>query len=496
MILRSNVAPADKQVKSANAPRRTKKSDGGYEVGGYKCTDLGNAERFYRANCDNAKHCATWKKWLIWDGKRWKVDDEKQAVVLAAKVARSLWDDMPKLRNRPYHERMDFLRFCQQSESASKINAQLSLAAGKCPITHLELDKDPWLLNCPNGVVDLRIGELRNHDPGDYITKLCPTRFDPLATCPHWEAFIYSVFRKNEEMVTFMQRYLGWCLSGDVSEDLLAVFWGAGSNGKSTLIETVLAVMGGEYASPGSEELVREKKGDSHPTHVADLFGRRFCPIVETPEDMRMDVAKVKRLTGRDKLKARRMREDLWDFTPSHKIVLCTNYKPQVVDMSHALWRRLCLVEFPQRFWDSDKGETGEPDLRVNKELANKLVQEREGILAWMVRGCVARRKYGLALPKSVLAATAGYRDSEDVIGRFINECCVIAPTAKVKFSQFQAAFRKWCQDEGVDQQPSTRSIGSYLGKSYRSRKQSCTYYDGIGLLADESELGTEYSDA
>jgi putative DNA primase/helicase len=282
------------------------------------------------------------------------------------------------------------LTWALKSEAAPRLNAMVELARSEpgIPVLPEQLDKNPWLFNCPNGTLELDTGRLREHRREDYITKLCPTPYDPRATCPTWERLLESVFPSDDgapdrELITFVQRLLGRCLSGDVSEQILAIFWGVGANGKTTLLNGVLETVGTDYTMKAAPNLLMSSKSERHPTERADLFGMRLVVVSETPEDRHLNEAFVKDLTGRERIRARRMREDFWEFDPTHKVILQTNHRPVIRGTDEGIWRRLRLVPFEVRFWDPDEPRAGkdvDPRLMQDKRLPDKLRAEYPGI--------------------------------------------------------------------------------------------------------------------
>jgi putative DNA primase/helicase len=379
--------------------------------------------------------------------------------------------------------------WCLKSEDARKINAMLDLARSEPGVSVLpgDLDRDPWLLNCNNGTLDLRTGELRPHSRDDLLTKLCPTDYLPDAPAPLWGGTLARIFEGNEAIVGYLQRLAGYALTGDVREAVLPIHWGCGSNGKSLLFEVLLYVLGGDYACAGAKELLlSDRFGERHPTHLADLFGRRLVLLSELPEGGRLNEAMAKQLTGRDRIKARRMREDYWQFDPTHKIWVATNHKPKVGGTDHAIWRRLRLIPYHTRFWDADRGESGPPELRADKALPAKLRAEAPGILAWAVRGCLDWQKNGLQEPRDVLMATGQYRDEQDVVAAFLLECCCQGQEHSERSSALYAAYQRWFKDSGEGgEQLSHRRFGEELAsRDFRKRVSNGTWYDGLCLLS------------
>jgi putative DNA primase/helicase len=333
------------------------------------------------------------------------------------------------------------LAWALKSEGAPRINAMLDLARSEpgIPILPNEFDRDPWLLNCWNGTLDLRTGQLREHRREDYITKLCPTEYDPSAEAPLFRQFLSDVFRGDEDLIDFVQRFFGYCLTGDVREQVLPIFWGGGSNGKSTLVNAVMHTLGGDYAIKANRDLFMAHKQDNHPAQMARLSGKRLVVCVETAEGGRLDETLVKELTGGDPIPARRMREDWWEFLPTHKPILVTNHKPEVRGTDHALWRRLRLVPFEAVF------EGG----RKDKTILERLKSEAKGILRLMVDGCTAWQRDGLGEPEAVMESTQEYRDEHDRLAFFLAERCVIDPKCRERKSALYADYQAWCKANG-----------------------------------------------
>jgi putative DNA primase/helicase len=402
-------------------------------------------------------------------------------------------DSRKKRLQRAQH----LLNWALECESARRINAMLDLARSEpcIPILPEQMDADPWLFNCPNGTVDLRTGALREHRREDYITKLCPTRYDPDARCPAWCRFLEAVFPTDEgvaddELITFMQRLLGRCLTGDVSEQFLPIFWGSGANGKSTLVNTVLGTLGGDYAMKANADLLMTSRGERHPTEVAQLFGMRLVVASETSEGRKLNEALVKDLTGGEPLRARRMREDFWEFPPTHKVILLTNHKPRIVGTDEAIWRRLRLVPFTATFWDpADPGKNAAElpaDQKQDKQLGAKLAAEREGILAWLVRGCMDWQRDGMTLPDKVRAATRDYRAEEDTLARWIAECCVTGDTSyRCRSQVLYGNYRGWCERAGEEVMPQKLFGPALEERGYPKRTSNGVWYLRIALRED-----------
>jgi len=425
----------------------------------FPLTDLGNGERFAAQHGAGVRHSHPWRRWLVWDGRRWKLDDSgatmalaKQTVMRMFREAKALLDTLAAGAEDAVAKRAKALvDWAHKSQDARRLAAMLTLAQSEpgIPVLPDVLDSDSWSFNCMNGTLDLRSGELREHRQEDLITKLAPVRFDAAAKCPTFFATVNAIFGRDDELIQHVHRFLGYCLTAVTSEHLCPVAFGTGSNGKTLLMNTVLAVMGKDYAGVVPPELLMRTHHDQHPTIKADLHGKRLMVAAETGEGAKLNEERLKSLTGGNSVKARRCREDYWEFTPSHKIIVETNHRPRVSGQDHGIWRRLALWPFTTRFWDPEKGETGPTGLQADKGLAAKLAEEAPGILNWLVQGCLDWQRYGLAVPKTVLAATSEYRSAEDRLGAFLAECCTQNQEFRVGVTELFAAFAKWCERNG-----------------------------------------------
>ena len=268
-------------------------------------------------------------------------------------------------------------------------------------------DADPWLLNTPDGVVDLRTGNLRPHSSGDYMTKI--TAVGPGGDCPRFKLFMREIMAGDEEMVAFVQRVLGYCLTGDISEEVIFFLYGTGQNGKGVLTSTIEWIMA-DYCKSAGDEVFTETHNDRHTTEIARLKGARLVLVAEVEEGKRWAEAKLKKMTGGDTLTARFMRQDDFEFKPQFKPLISANHKPQLRSVDVAMRRRMHLILFLV---------TIPPEKRDN-ELKAKLKDEGPGILQWLIEGCLEYQRIGLAPPASVVEATDEYFRDEDSIANWI----------------------------------------------------------------------------
>lgn len=376
-------------------------------------TDRGNARRLVIAHGHDLRYCAAWGQWFVWDGRRWGRDLTQEVERRAKDAALRIYTEAATAEAES--ERKDLASWARKSESAARLRDMVRLAQSEPEIAMApdSLDADPWLLNVRNGTLDLRSGDLRPHNPNDLITKLGDVDYDPKAKCLKWQEFLDRVTQGDADLGSYLQRAVGYSLTGRVSEQVLFFLYGSGANGKSTFLN-VLRDLLGDYGHQAPPDLLLAQSNDPHPTGMAGLQGRRFVECSEIDEGRRWAEVTVKQLTGGDRITARFMRQDYFEFEPTFKIWLAANHKPTVRGRDHAIWRRLKLVGFEA----SIPLEEQIPDLHERL-----ITDEAPGILRWAVEGCLDWQHEGLAEPAPVSEAVATYRNEEDVLGDFLEDC-------------------------------------------------------------------------
>ncbi len=437
-------------------------------------TELGYAHRLIAVFGGQLRYVPAWKRWLVWDGTRWAADSTGQAARWMKSVARRVTADA--LAEVDEQARKARVSLARRGEAAAGVNGALTLAGTEegIVVTPDDLDADPFLLNCANGTLDLRTGELRPHDPGDLLTKITGGAVDPGAPGAAFSGFLARV-QPDEEMRAYLGRLVGHALEGNVVEHVLPIFFGDGANGKGTFISAVLAALG-DYADAADPDLLNARSFDAHPTGVADLFGLRLAVLHESDAGRPLAEGTVKRLTGGDRLKARRMREDFWHFDPSHTFVALTNHKPAVSGQDEGIWRRLRLVP-----WD-----VVVPPEERDDRLGDRLRLEADHVLTWLVRGYQDWRRIGLAEPGPVTAATASYRAESDALGRFIEQQCLTGHNFHVRSSELYAAWAKWCAGEGIDSGSNKAFTGDLERRKFSTRRTNVgAVWGGIALQAE-----------
>lgn len=432
-------------------------------------TDMAYGRRLYERHGKNL-HYTVERGWLVWSGQRWQVDDKAVGVAaLAMESAESLFDEI-----RESHDRQTAFKLSKIACQKRTIESAIWLTRPLPDIYQqlITFDAEPMILNCRNGIVDLTTGNLRDHDRKARCTMVAGTDFDPNAKAPRWRQFIGEVCLKNEELMDYLQRACGYLLTASVREHCLFFMHGAGRNGKSVLVEAIMKAMG-EYAGAAEPEMLMTRKHQSIPVDVAALRGRRAVFLNETNQGQRFDEAKLKNLTGGDRLQARFMRENLFEFDPTHKLVLRGNHKPTVNGTDEGIWSRLRLIPFDLRL---------EPH-ELDRRLAETLHGELPGILAWMVEGCLQWQREGLHTPSVITDAVSEYRSESDVIGRFIEECCDVNVNRRVKAGTLYQRYKEFCEIGG-ERWLSSKDFPTELEhRGYkRTKSNGQKFVEGLGL--------------
>ena len=417
-------------------------------------TDAANAERLVRQFGSRLRYVSRWRKWLVWDGRRWKEDDADRAAEFAKKTAQRI----PKeATGKDVKDDADILKWAAASLSRTKLDAMVDLARSD-PLVRVspdDLDADKWALNVRNGTVDLRTGELKAHDPRDLYTKICPVEHHPDAAAPKWEEFLRVVFDGDEELISFIRRAAGYSATGHTSEHVFLPCHGGGSNGKTTLFEVVAAVLG-DYAAKAAINTFLAKRSEGIGEDKAALQGARFVAAAEPSKGRKLDAGTVKELTGDGEITCRRLYGDPFTYQPQFTLWIGMNHRPRVDDTSLGMWRRVLLVPF----------EVTIPEGAVVKDLAKELVaEEGPGILAWIVRGAVEWAAGGLQAPDTVRAATKAYQQESDPIGQWIDERCELTEDGRTLSADLWADWTEWAAEEGHE--PGTKTA---LGIDLRDR--------------------------
>ena len=398
-----------------------------------------NAQRFLLEHGGCVRRAPELGRWYIWNGACWEEDRLDRVLDMAADTIDSL-----RLWVNEASGIDEYKRRCRHYEASAKAGRRDALLAivGTDPdvvVAVDHLDAHPHLLACLNGTVDLFTGALRDPDPADLLTRGVNIDYDPQATSDLLEQFIDVTFGGDTDLISFVQRLLGYCCTGVVHEHVLPVMHGAGANGKSTLVGVVQDVLG-EHAMTAPDGLVIRHDHEPHPERIAALRGRRMIVSNELEQKAVLAEQTVKMLTGGDTLSARELYGRRFNFSPTHKFLLVTNHKPKVRGTDHAIWRRIRLVPF---------GVAIAPD-RQDPDLRRRLVQDHgSAVLAWLVKGAMSWHKDGLGTAAAVESATEAYRSVQDVLGAFLDECTIPMPQKSCKVGDLFNVWRGWCERNG-----------------------------------------------
>jgi putative DNA primase/helicase len=445
----------------------------------YERSDLGNAERFLDLHGNRVRWCPARKMWLFYDGKRWRWDECGEVLKFAQVTARSIYKDA-EAEPDPAKQR-EIAKFAISSQNEGRINGMLSQAKPHVAVRLEELDADPWVINCQNGTLDLRTGKLKPNDPADQITKIVPVDYAPDADCPRFKDFLREVLI-DTAVINFMRRYSGYTLTGVTRERLFAILHGPGKNGKTTLVELLQDVLG-DYATNTDTETILAKKYQGVGNDVAALRGARFVSAAEVEQGRRLAESKVKQLTGNDTITARYLFGEPFNFRPQFKLWLSTNNKPVIKGTDDAIWDRIRLVPFTQRFEGS----------RQDPKLPEKLREELTGVFAWMVSGCLEWQEHGLGEPESVRSATNQYREEMDTLATFIDENCVVRAEAYVLSERLYQQYSIWCDNSGERKEPQKGFVARLSERGFERKRATAGVnrgryiWRGIGLLNDEN---------
>jgi putative DNA primase/helicase len=481
--LRTLIAPDNMPANMPTSPATISS-----EPATYTRTDDGNANRLIDTYRPIVRYCPDRGQWLAWDGHKWSWDHAGTVNELARSIARQL----------PAEDRTDE-RHRANSLSARGLEAMTRVARTDprivAPLSHL--DAQPYHLNTPNGIVDLRTGKLAAPDPAALHTRSTTIAPDPDSPTPeHWLRFLADTFAGDPDMAGYVQRLLGLSLIGEVLEQILPFAYGEGANGKTTLLGVVQRLAGtGEtgYSISAPAELLLATITTPHAAQVAQLAGARLVVTSELDEGQRFAESKVKHLTGRDAISAQFMRSNWFTFRPTHTLWLLANHQPTVRSGGPAFWRRLKLVAFPHTV----------PADKRDPHLENTLVDEEgPAILNWLIQGATDYLTSGLAEPTSVYTATTAYERDQDTVARFVEETCETgdtnAPHMRARVADLRTAYETWCRSEG--EQPIThKALTLALRSRYQvmsQRTMNARLYLGIRLLNPSSNLSSDRTGA
>jgi putative DNA primase/helicase len=442
-------------------------------------TDYGNAQNFITLHGHHLRYAPSRGAWLKWDGNRWAFQEDDGPAV------QHMWETVlsidAKTKELATHQ--------ERSLSRRSLEAAVALARRDpaVRVTADQLDAHPYELNTPAGIVDLRTGELLSPDPGKLHTKITGVNYDPDATAPAWEKFLLTTFDGDQQMCDYLQRLAGYSAVGLVTEHVLPFLIGEGGNGKGQFVEVMLAIFG-DYGTTAPGNFLMAGR-DRHETEIARLAGMRFVVCSEINLGAKFDEAKVKLLTGGDKLTARFMNQNHFSFIPAHTMWLMANHKPTIAAGGESFFRRIRTLLFTHTI-PEDKKIAG---------LSGMLLEEEgPGILNWIIAGAIDALKNGMRAPASVMAATSAYAEEEDGFARFISDRCTLGPAAafRIDTASMRREYSNWCREQG-ETELSPQQFGRDLKARYdvqQTRSNGRRYYAGITVFTHPPEAAEHWS--
>lgn len=441
------------------------------------------ALRFTKRHQHELRYVAAWDRWLKWDGKRWAHDEKKVVFDLSRKLCRDVLAE-------------HFMKFELTERQQAALRKRLGSAQTVYAVTKLagsdprhavavsQLDAHPWVLNTPTGELDLRTGAVSPHEPNKLHTKITAA---PLGGECQLFLKVLEKVQPLESIRAYIRRLFGYGMTGSSRDHALSFWWGSGRNGKGTLAHAFRRALG-DYGLEVGAELFMETHHDRHPTEIAVLRGARFVVASEIDTGRKWNEARLKRLTGGDPISARYIGKDLFEFEPSHTLLIIGNSKPGLRSVDEAMRARMHLVDFDVTVAEAER----------DTKLPEKLEAEYGGILAWALIGCREWQNSGLAPPAEITMSTGAYLEAEDSIAQWINECC--ERTGMVKFTAAHTSYRDWCEKNAVSWLGRTAfsdQLASHgIKKTVESKNKSVRFH-GISLLTspNNQDPGDDYDE-
>lgn len=442
----------------------------------YNFTELGNAEWFSDAYAEKALYSNQYS-WLLWNGKKWESDDLGKVERWAAKLFKELWKA---------EDNEAALKWARSCESRRILTNSLALAKSFLPVRTEELDRHKYLFNVQNGILDLKSGTLLPHSSKYLLTKISSVGYEKDAECPTWEKFLASIFKDEKgnadyELIRYVQKLIGYSMTGDISDQSIYFLYGSGKNGKSTFINVIHDILG-EYARQSNKDtfIANDNKNGAN-NDVARLVGSRFVSAIESAENEKLDESLVKQLTGGEKVTARFLHKEFFEFTPEFKVFFTTNHRPIIRGTDEGIWRRVKLIPFTVQIAEADR----------DRDLPVKLRQEVSGILNWMLEGCLLWQKEGLTPPQSVEDASNDYKREMDILHPFLNECCIVEKSSYIELKKLYDSYLTYTlsnREIELKKRPFTRLLESRGFEKYVGAGNK-TFIRGLTLTEHQQRI-------
>lgn len=440
----------------------------------YSHDDTGNAERLKNHFGSLIRYNFTAKKWLYYDGQIWTPDNSGRMKTLADEVVKRIKDEKVFVSDDLDEE--DAIKARQKhikySRNTTGKNNMLKECEHLLPIAPDKMDKDLDVFNIQNGYIDLKTGQLKEHDKTKFFTRISNTEYTDNADAPEWDKFLNDIFMGNQQLIKYIQRAIGYSLSGYTKEQVMFVLYGNGRNGKSVFLDILNEVFG-TYAMNIKPDAIMVTKNSSDATpEIAKLDGARLVTTTEPNEGERFDEGLIKQLTGGDRVTARKLYENEFDFTPQFKLWMATNHKPYIRGRDEGIWRRMVIIPFEKQI----------PLSEIDYDLTKKLKGELSAIMNWCVEGYLEWQRIGLAEPALIKAQRDSYRTEMDSIQAFIEECCALHENAEIQAGIFFSMYDEWAKENNQHRMSSTK-FGREISKRFsKMKKRGKVHYSGITI--------------
>ena len=437
----------------------------------YSFDDTGNAERFTDMFGDKIGYYYTDKKWMLYDKIKWVYDTTGFINRLIDRSVEAMKQEAAYYEQQDADMKEQFDRHCKKSRSHHAKTAIEKEAQHYVPIAPNYLDRNKMLLNSPIGVIDLNTFEVRQATPKDYFTKSVNANFDKSAKCPLWDKFLATIFDHDKDLIRYVQKAVGYSLTGSTAEQCAFFLYGTGRNGKSTFIDVIRELFG-DYARNIQPETIMVRNNNAINSDIARLKGARLVTTVEPNEGLKLNEGLLKQLTGGDIITARKLYAEEFEFKAEFKLWMATNHKPIIRGTDLGIWRRVHMIPFTVVI----------PENEVDRQLTEKLMEELDGIFVWALRGLAMYHKEGLKMPHAVQQAVDEYKREMDVVSRFLDECTEKAFAKSVKASDLYQVYTNWCSQYGEYQMSNTKFGKEIMQKYERVRRNDGMYYVGMEL--------------
>ena len=440
----------------------------------YSFDDMGNAQRLYDMFGDKIRYNFNDKRWMIYDKNKWVYDITGYIQKLIDKAVEAMKQEAKHYEKYDAENGTELLKDfekhmkkCRSNNSKTALDKEIRHHVG---ITPNALDRNKMLLNTPDGIIDLAKFKFMSNDPEKYFTKSTTAKYVKHADSPLWKKFLSEIFGGNEELIRYVQKAVGYSLTGLTDEQCAFFLYGTGRNGKSTFLDIIREIFG-DYASNIQPETIMVRTGaGAANSDIARLKGARLVTSVEPNEGVRINEGLLKQLTGDDIVTARKLYGDEFEFKPEFKLWMATNHKPIIRGTDTGIWRRIHLIPFTVQI----------PEERIDRKLKEKLLEELDGIFLWCIKGLRMYQSEGLKKPSAVEQAVNEYRNEMDTISKFLDECTVSAPLQSVRASELYNIYTKWCEQNGEYKMTNTKFSAEVLKKYERKRYKTGNVYCGL----------------